>query len=193
MGVALGEYRREHATSDTIRCAAQSEIVHTAYGSSEEISQDGLIDDEASEVDSDEDEEEDDEELDGTQEDTDDTDIDGEEADEDDPANGQEDIKAMMAQTRSTAASQAARQDVEKGAAIRHQRKTFDSLLNARVKLQQALITSNTLPTLEIDDVSANTEGFDKAEAALGRLLETMDELRLTVADQQTGSKRLNV
>ena len=56
--------------------------------------------------------------------------------------------------------SAAARSDIEKGRAIKRQRIAFDSLLNTRIKLQKALVASNTLATLPpLPSTSQQEEG----------------------------------
>jgi protein AATF/BFR2 len=86
--------------------------------------------------------------------------------------------------------SQAAKSDIAKGKAIKAQRDTFDKLLGVRIKLQKALISANTLPTVgkssEVDDQSA-VEG---AESAALRLLETLSSLRESYNSNKSGEKR---
>ena len=61
----------------------------------------------------------------------------------------------------------AARSDIEKGRAIKRQRIAFDSLLNTRIKLQKALVASNTLATLpSLHSAPQQEEETDKQRKA---------------------------
>ena len=78
-------------------------------------------------------------------------------------------LRKMMAEEQRTVAaslSKAAKADVKKGRAIKHQRKTFDSLLNTRIKLQKALIATNSMgsPTTESTDHLKAIEATEKAK-----------------------------
>jgi len=69
------------------------------------------------------------------------------------------------------------RADVEKGLAIQQQRKSYDCLLNLRIRLQKALIAANTLPTMEVD-LDEASEPYEAAEEAAVKLLNTISTLR---------------
>ncbi|TKA72770.1 hypothetical protein B0A49_04935, partial [Cryomyces minteri] len=86
------------------------------------------------------------------------TDLSDEEDDENEEEDNQDDgtqeddraeLRRIMAEEQKTVAatiSQAAKADAEKGRAVKTQRTTFDSLLNTRIRLQKALIATNTFP-----------------------------------------------
>ncbi|KAI4718158.1 TRAUB-domain-containing protein [Aureobasidium sp. EXF-10727] len=104
-------------------------------------------------------------------------------------------LRKMMAEEQKTVAaslSQAAKQDAEKGRAVKTQRSTFDSLLNTRIKLQKALIGTNTLsgviptstPTEDTQDA------FRAAETAAFTLWSSLNSLRETLESNRTGHKR---
>lgn len=81
--------------------------------------------------------------------------------------------------------SQAAKADAEKGGAVKLQRKTFDSLLNIRIRLQKALVATNSMAsTLENEDDVMPP--YQAAEGAAIKLLNTLDTLRLAL--QGTGN-----
>ncbi|KAL8931873.1 MAG: hypothetical protein Q9211_006674, partial [Gyalolechia sp. 1 TL-2023] len=59
-------------------------------------------------------------------------------------------LRKMMAESQKVITSnlsKAAKSDIAKGRAIKHQRTTFDSLLNTRIRLQRALIATNSMHT----------------------------------------------
>ena len=73
--------------------------------------------------------------------------------------NNREALRKLMAEERKTVAaslSAAAKADIAKGKAIKQQRSTFDSLLNTRIKLQKALIATNS--TAAVRDTSPPIE-----------------------------------
>ena len=144
------------------------------------MAEDGASDDDEDEDEDDEDEDDDDDEVE-------------DESPEDDRA---ELRKVMQEQQKSVAAtlSQSAKADAEKGRAVKSQRATFDSLLNARVKLQKALIGSNTLaglaPTVS-DDEEYPTSAFHAAETAAFNLWSSLNSLRETLENtRSSGSKK---
>lgn len=85
--------------------------------------------------------------------------------------------------------SDSARQDIEKGQAVRQQRKMFDGLLNLRVRLQKALVAVNSLGRIEGDDASG-PEAYEAAEEAALKLWNTVDDLRSGIKGSKTGEKR---
>ncbi|KAH0339842.1 TRAUB-domain-containing protein, partial [Aureobasidium melanogenum] len=120
---------------------------------------------------------------------------DEEEDDEDDEAEDKSELRKMMAEEQKTVAaslSQAAKQDAEKGRAVKTQRATFDSLLNTRIKLQKALIGTNTLTGVISDSTpTEDTEdAFRAAETAAFTLWSTLNSLRETLESNRTGNKR---
>lgn len=100
-------------------------------------------------------------------------------------------LRKMMAEEQKTVAaslSKAAKADVTKGRAIKHQHTTFDSLLNTRIKLQKALIATNSM-----DDSAGGSKDHSKAieaaERAALRLFDSISELRSSL--QPSTSKSL--
>jgi len=86
----------------------------------------------------------------------------------------------MMAEEQKTVAaslSKAAKADVAKGKAIKHQRTTFDALLNGRIKLQNALIATNSMSASEIAS-SDDTDAVGAAENAALTLWNNISALR---------------
>ncbi|KAI9682401.1 MAG: rRNA-processing protein bfr2 [Caeruleum heppii] len=58
-------------------------------------------------------------------------------------------LREMMATSQTSvlaSLSQAAKADAAKGNAVKHQRRTFDTLLNTRIRLQKGLVAANSLP-----------------------------------------------
>ena len=89
-------------------------------------------------------------------------------------------LRKMMAEEQKTVAaslSKAAKADVAKGGAIKHQRTTFDALLNTRIKLQKALISTNSMST-STPTSSDHTETIRAAESAALNLWNTISTLR---------------
>ncbi|KAK7992830.1 rRNA-processing protein BFR2 [Apiospora saccharicola] len=73
--------------------------------------------------------------------------------------------------------------DVAKGLAVRQQRKAFDAALNIRIRLQKAIVASNTIPTVESSD--DQNEPYEAAEAAAIKLWNAIDAFR---TDMQPGA-----
>lgn len=131
-------------------------------------------------------------------EEDDDEDEDDEEEDDDDEDDTSADDRAALRKLMSeeqkqvtSALSQAAKADAEKGQAVKTQRATFDSLLNARVKLQKALIGANTLAGLaDSTEEEYPTSAFQAAETAAFNLWSSLNSLRETLESNRTGKKR---
>ena len=90
-------------------------------------------------------------------------------------------LRKMMAGEQKSVAdllSKAAKEDVAKGKAIKHQRATFDALLNTRIKLQKALISTNSMRAVS-SSPSEHTEAIQAAETAALNLWNTLSSLRL--------------
>lgn len=168
----------------------------------ESVSREGayLFDDEAEE-DSD-----DDEEGEGDEDDDDEEDEEGEEDEEDEEDEEEDDAedgddeqaelrKLMEGQKNITSTmSQKAQEDAAKGQAIRQQRRTFDAILNLRIRLQKALIATNTFT--EIDTSEASTEPYQAAEEAAVKLWNTIDSVRhsfLPEGKTKAGMKRKRI
>ncbi|OCL03706.1 TRAUB-domain-containing protein [Glonium stellatum] len=117
------------------------------------------------------------------------------EEDEDDIRNRANLRRIMSEEQKNVAAtiSQAAKADAEKGQAVKAQRSTFDSLLNSRIRLQKALISTNSFPPADEDRTSAPTPGDEAihaAETAALNLLMTLSNLHSTLDATRTGAKR---
>jgi protein AATF/BFR2 len=111
---------------------------------------------------------------------SDEDDDDEEEDDDDEEAEDKTELRKMMAEEQKTVAaslSQAAKQDAEKGRAVKTQRTTFDSLLNTRIKLQKALIGTNTLTGVISDSTPTEDtqDAFLAAETAAFTLWSTLN------------------
>ncbi|KAI9790215.1 MAG: rRNA-processing protein bfr2 [Candelina submexicana] len=118
------------------------------------------------------------------------------ERDEDEAEEAQEESKRraelremMSEQQKAVVAfvSQSAAADVEKGKAVKQQRSTFDALLNTRIRLQKAIIATNSFDTLE------DHETIRAAEEAALRLWTSLNDLRQNISTAKTtkpGDKR---
>ncbi|KAI9712485.1 MAG: hypothetical protein M1812_006901 [Candelaria pacifica] len=83
--------------------------------------------------------------------------------------------------------SQSAAADVEKGKAVKQQRSTFDALLNTRIRLQKAMVATNSLTTFEEQGT------VRAAEDAAFRLWNALNGLRQDIhaaRAPKTGDKR---
>lgn len=87
-------------------------------------------------------------------------------------------LTASLAQTLSASAAA----DATKGRAVRQQYKTFDRLLDARIRLQKSVVASEQLLWQTVSDESVTT-ALDRAEDAAIRLFNTIDALRQDIAD----------
>ncbi|KAL8994375.1 MAG: hypothetical protein Q9169_005639 [Polycauliona sp. 2 TL-2023] len=74
--------------------------------------------------------------------------------------------------------SKAARSDITKGRAVKHQRTAFDSLLNTRIRLQKALVATNSVPAIQPNSSDSTDPAVEAAEAAALRLWSTLGSLR---------------
>ena len=124
------------------------------------------------------------------------TDTDGASIPEDDEASDpRAAIRKMMAEESKTVAatvSEAAQADVEKGKAIKHQRSTFDTLLNTRIRLQKALVATNSMTAEEpIEEVGADVaSSLETAETAALDLWDTISKLRSSLPSASSSKKR---
>jgi protein AATF/BFR2 len=84
--------------------------------------------------------------------------------------------------------SQAAKADVDKGNAVKEQRKAFDSLLGVRMVLQKALVATNSMTVIE-DKEGEENQPYEAAEVAAVKLWNTLDSLREELSKAKTGSK----
>lgn len=149
---------------------------------SEDLEGGGSLEDEDSE-DGSEDEEDDEEDED------DDEDGDDRKPKGDDRA----ELRQLMATDQKSIAasiSQAAKADAVKGKAVKQQRKTFDALLNTRIKLQKGLTAVNQLSVVAKDAEDVDTEAIKSAESAALALWSTLEDLRYALADAQSGESK---
>ena len=110
-------------------------------------------------------------------------------------ANDRAELRKMMAEEQKTVAasiSQAAKADVEKGKAVKQQQSTFDALLNTRIRLQKALIASNSMSAASstTNPNEGGDEAMQAAEAAALKLWSTLDDLRQFLNPTATISKK---
>ncbi|KAL8371131.1 hypothetical protein RB595_001129 [Gaeumannomyces hyphopodioides] len=78
--------------------------------------------------------------------------------------------------------SEAAKADAEKGSAVRQQRRSFDALLNIRIRLQKALVAVNSLGTTSGGDQDpAGDEPYQAAEEAALKLWSTIETFRCSL------------
>ncbi|KAF3394664.1 Protein bfr2 [Penicillium rolfsii] len=116
-----------------------------------------------------------------------------------------EELRRLMASDQKTIAatiSQAAKADATKGKAVKEQRKTYDALLNTRIKLQKGLGAMNEMVGAmmekeegegkSVEDEKRNSEAIKSAENAALALWSTLEELRIALADAHTkdGAKK---
>ena len=148
-------------------------------------------------MDEDQDEDEDDsegdeEDLDGSEDGSEDE-SGSEEGGENGNADSTAEIRKMMAKEQTAVAatiSQAAKTDIEKGQAVKAQRKTYDTLLSTRIRLQKTLIASNSLAAGQEKPQSPTEPAIQAAESAALALLNTLTNLRSTLDATRTGQKR---
>lgn len=106
-------------------------------------------------------------------------------------------LRKLMAEEQKTVAStisQVTKADVEKGNAVKHQRSTFDSLLNTRIRLQKALVATNSIPALKDHSTSPNDSAAQQAilaaEEAASNLWSQLDTLRQTLTSPSQPSPK---
>ncbi|KAI4120331.1 MAG: hypothetical protein LQ341_007556, partial [Variospora aurantia] len=78
-------------------------------------------------------------------------------------------LRKMMAESQKTITSnlsKATKSDIAKGRAIKHQRTTFDALLNIRIRLQKALIATNALQLPSTSSTQIPDPAIQAAEQA---------------------------
>jgi protein AATF/BFR2 len=146
-----------------------------------------------------------DDELEDEDEEMDSDDEDDSEGEQDDAASGSSDeesgddakpdasaVRSMFQDTKSFTSTLAAgaQSDVAKGQAVKTQRKTFDTLLNTRIRLQKALISTNSMAADAHKDTDAPASSIEAAEAAALTLLNNLTDLRLSLEESRTGHKR---
>lgn len=104
-------------------------------------------------------------------------------------------LRKLMVQDQKSVATtltEGAKADAEKGKAVQAQRKTFDTLLNTRIKLQKALVVVNSLSAIDINDseVKESKDVVSAAEDAALKLWNNINSLRTSLQSSRTGSKR---
>ncbi|KAH7556790.1 apoptosis-antagonizing transcription factor [Bipolaris maydis] len=101
-------------------------------------------------------------------------------------------VRDLMAASKSFTSTIAAgtQSDVAKGEAVKTQRKTFDTLLNSRIRLQKALISTNSMAAEPYRDETTQEAPVEAAEAAALTLLNNLTNLRLSLEESRTGQKR---
>lgn len=178
-------------------------------GSSED-EEDEDEDDEGLSGGSEDDEEEDGDEISGSEEDEDGTsatdlsDEDDEDEDMEDagPKSGgidRDELRKIMSEEQKTVAatiSEAAKADAEKGRAVKAQRKTFDALLNSRIRLQKALVSTNSLASTKVEipeDTVSLSDPVRAAEEAACNLWNSLNDLRESLHTARTGEKRKRI
>ena len=87
--------------------------------------------------------------------------------------------------------SQAAKADAEKGFAVRQQRRTFDSLLNLRIRLQKALVAANSFSVAEttMDGEGADKEPYEAAEEAAVKLWNSIVGFRQSLVPESARAR----
>ena len=110
----------------------------------------------------------------------------------DDSKAGASAVRDLMKDSKSFTSTLAAgaQSDVAKGQAVKTQRKTFDSLLNTRIRLQKALISTNSMVAEPYKTEPAPNASIEAAETAALTLLNNLTELRLSLEESRTGQKR---
>ncbi|KAF2825073.1 TRAUB-domain-containing protein [Ophiobolus disseminans] len=101
-------------------------------------------------------------------------------------------VRNLMQDTKAFTSTLAAgaQSDVAKGQAVKTQRTTFDTLLNTRIRLQKALISTNSSAAEPYKQATAQASSIQAAEAAALKLLGNLTDLRISLEEARTGSKR---
>jgi protein AATF/BFR2 len=90
--------------------------------------------------------------------------------------------------------SQSIKADAEKGRAVKEQKATFDSLLSSRIKLQKALVSTNTLLGTEHgelhEELARAKIALEAAETAARAYWSSVSDLRDQMIAARTGEKR---
>jgi len=110
----------------------------------------------------------------------------------DDANSGAVAVRDLMkdAKTMTSTLAAGAQSDVAKGQAVKTQRKTFDTLLNTRIRLQKALISTNSMAAEQHKEAPAPDATVSAAEAAALTLLNNLTDLRISLEESRTGEKR---
>jgi len=108
---------------------------------------------------------------------------------EEDDADQASELRSLMKGTKAITSTLAAgaQSDIAKGQAVKTQRKTFDTLLNTRIRLQKALISTNSMAA---DSLNPPAVAVEAAETAALNLLTNLTNLRASLEEARTGTKR---
>ncbi|KAI9826596.1 MAG: rRNA-processing protein bfr2 [Thelocarpon impressellum] len=114
--------------------------------------------------------------------------------DEDTQGDDRAALRKMMSESQKSvlaSISQASKADAEKGQAVKHQRQTFDALLNTRIRLQKALIATNSMSSAYSKNEDPPDESaYAAAESAAVALWTHLDELRTSLHPTTEALKR---
>ncbi|KAK7534967.1 apoptosis-antagonizing transcription factor [Phyllosticta citribraziliensis] len=200
------KYKGSRVTRDAIEDDESDDPLSKGFedGSDEEdgddLSQDGTgtEDEENDEENSDFSDEDEEEKEDGSGSSDEDEEMDG--AKPNKGAFDRSELRKIVSEEQKTVAatlSEAARADAEKGRAVKTQRKTFDSLLNTRIRLQKALVATNSMVAQQAANTDGSSDGHDDpvraAEEAACNLWNTLNDLRESLYISRTGEKRKRV
>jgi protein AATF/BFR2 len=119
-------------------------------------------------------------------------DLEDEDESGDDTKTGASAVRDLMKDAKSMTSTLAAgaQSDVAKGKAVKTQRKTFDTLLNTRIRLQKALISTNSMAAEPHKQAATPDASVSAAEAAALTLLNNLTDLRISLEESRTGEKR---
>ncbi|KAF2847537.1 TRAUB-domain-containing protein [Plenodomus tracheiphilus IPT5] len=122
----------------------------------------------------------------------DDDDEDEDDASEEEDTARKSTVRDMLKDSKSFTSTIAAsaQSDVAKGQAVKTQRKNFDTLLNTRIRLQKALISTNSMFAEPHKTEAAPDASIEAAETAALTLLNNLTDLRLSLEENRTGTKR---
>ncbi|TKA54373.1 hypothetical protein B0A55_13250 [Friedmanniomyces simplex] len=107
-----------------------------------------------------------------------------------------DEVKLAMRDAPKVAAAlaKANQADVEKGCAVKQQRKAFDALLGTRMKLQKALIGVNTVTGIPAHEFAAQgqdaADAIEAAETAAFTLWSSLSDFRDELIAARSGEKR---
>lgn len=99
-----------------------------------------------------------------------------------------QDMPALLAAERKQVIqrlSQSSTADALKGYSIHRQQKLFDSIIEARMKVQKSLTNSNLLPAKKIPEHKCSSKNYKKAEEACYDLLDSIFKLRQQLMKQE--------
>ncbi|PWW76810.1 TRAUB-domain-containing protein [Tuber magnatum] len=121
----------------------------------------------------------------------DDEDESSDESSQDAEAKRREELKRLITEEQKNVVaniSKAVKADTEKGTAVKQQQKTFDSLLGVRIKLQKAIVATNSLPTPSQPAPSPQSVSgtYRAAEDAVLNLWSTLTDLRCELSSPST-------